>query len=143
MTAIVVTRFGNLNEKTGMPNLYEVRTEHQVQIEKLGGVRLVLYASCWIFGLLTVLGLMVEGYLLTRYPRSDDPSSGPASYWPEDAFEIIKVFCVLTQCVSTSALPEGIRTPHPEGNAKYCVVPCLPPRDTYWQRLGSLRNGHR
>ena len=39
---------------------------------------------------------MVEGYLLTRYPRSDDPSSGPASYWPEDAFEIIKVFCVLT-----------------------------------------------
>lgn len=95
MKAIVVTRSGDLNEENGMPNPYEVRIGHQVPIEKFGGVRLVLYACCWIFGMLTILGVMVEGYLLIRYPGLDDPSSGPASYWPEDAFEITKISCVV------------------------------------------------
>jgi Na+/alanine symporter len=47
----------------------------------------------WVFAFIVVAGCCVEAFLLFRYPGLNDPSSGPAYYWPKDAFQIIGTGC--------------------------------------------------
>ena len=56
-------------------------------------VTYLLRGIVWILAFILVVGCSFEAFLLVRYPGLDDPSSGPAHYWPEDAFQIIGTGC--------------------------------------------------
>jgi len=43
----------------------------------------------WVLAFILVAGCCVEAFLLFRYPGLNDSSSGPAYYWPKDAFQNI------------------------------------------------------
>ena len=57
-------------------------------------IGLILGIATILFGGLTVLGAVIGVDLFFRYPGLRDPSSGPAYYWPSDAFEIVGIFCM-------------------------------------------------
>ena len=56
-------------------------------------VTYMLGGIVWVFAFILAVGCSFEAFLLVRYPGLDDPSSGPAHYWPEDAFQIIGTVC--------------------------------------------------
>jgi len=56
-------------------------------------VTFLLRGIVWLLAFILVVSCSFEAFLLVRYPGLDDPSSGPAHYWPEDAFQIIGTGC--------------------------------------------------
>jgi hypothetical protein len=58
-------------------------------------IRFVLGCVATLFGVLLILGALIEVDLLLRYPGLRDPSSGPAYYWPADLFHVVGIFCMV------------------------------------------------
>lgn len=60
-------------------------------VKSVDWVRRILCMVLSVIGVLLVAGIGVQVDLRFRFPTLEDPSAGPAYYWPSDLFEFLTI----------------------------------------------------